>query len=99
MKALTDAPFQAPICPGAQNHQGWQQWLQKALPVLVRGTQKQTIQDTTGKASCTIVEHGTLLTYSYTGVGGVTFNRNGTVWTIPASTASQTTTATIIMED
>lgn len=92
MTAIMQPPLSAPIQGERGITDTWQTYLTKMGQFASDATNPQTIGNGSGE-TCTVLRLGAVVLCSYTGLGGVTFDFNGTLFTIPAS-ATPTTTKT-----
>lgn len=94
---ITPPPVSAPIQGERGISDTWQVYMTKTGKFATDATNPQTIDNGSGE-TCVVVQIGAALLYTYTGLGGVTFEFNGTAFTIPASTTPTTTKSFEILE-
>jgi hypothetical protein len=98
MSVLSPPPIGAAICPGDSNNEVWSRYLQRAFAILSEATQVERANSITNSETLTFVTVGALVFYTYTGLGGVEFDVNGTRIVIPASTSAASVASFIIKE-
>jgi hypothetical protein len=79
-----------------RNNEPWQRSMLALSQFAVSAHTPATATSSDGQ-TLTYVRNGALVSYTYTGTGGVSFTVSGTVIDIPTSTTSQTTASHIIV--
>jgi len=99
--SIPPAPLSTPIASWHENgsiktSDPWQKWL---IPVGQFASAAHSVGTATAEngEQLTHVRNGALLSYSYTGKGGVSFDVNGHTIAIPATAEAQTTNSHIIV--
>lgn len=98
MTPLSPPPIAAPICPGDKNNEVWSRYMQRAFAILSEATQVAKTSSASNSETLRSVTVGALVFYSYTGLGGVEFDVNGTRIVIPAMPAAATVASFVIKE-
>ena len=88
-QTMSGAPISTPFSErGGANTEPWIQWFTKASAFFQDAHNIATATDTSGAETCKYLRVGPVILYSYTGLGGVTFNLRGNAVTIPTTTTS-----------
>lgn len=98
MTPLSTPPIAAPICPGNTNNDVWSRYLQRAFSILSEATQTSKVTSTSNSEHIVTVTVGALVFFTYTGLGGVEFDVNGTRIVLPATQEVATISSFVIKE-
>jgi len=92
MRPVSPAPISAPVCPGNSNHQSWTRWLgQELSPFAEAASKAGSVTDNQGRGEQLHYSRiGATIVYEYTGSGGVDFDVNGVLISIPTQTTPTT---------
>ena len=86
----------APVGKGGSWNEPVSKWMMKAGVHLNEASQVR--QSTSGGEILSWSRNGATIIYDYTGLGGISFECDGTTVTIPKTTASQETTGTKLVK-